>query len=345
MKAGIIGLPGSGKWTVFEVLTRTVVDVARKGESRLGTIAVPDPRVDALSDLYKPQKTTYAQVQYFLPGARNRDGDRPEDQGLLAQVRDCDALICVVRNFGGSGPGAPHPREDVNEINGQLLLADLAVAEKRIERIELTRDKGQRFEPDELAALHTCRAKLEDGVPLRHLPELASSPHLHSYSFLSAKPLLVLVNNGDEDDELPDVGELGMGERCIAMRGRLEHELAQMSEDEAAGFFSEYGITESAMGRVLRESYELLGLASFFTVGEDEVRAWTCRRGDKAPVAAGKIHADMERGFIRMEVMRCDDLLELGSEAAVIKAGKQQIEGKTYEIQEGDIVVVRFNAA
>ncbi len=311
MKAGIIGLPGSGKWTVFEVLTRTVVDVARKGESRLGTIAVPDPRVDALSDLYKPQKTTYAQVQYFLPGARNRDGDRPEDQGLLAQVRDCDALICVVRNFGGGGHGAPHPRADVNEIHGQLLLADLAVAEKRIERIELTRDKGQRFNPEELAALHACRAKLEDAVPLRHLPELASSPHLHSYSFLSAKPLLVLVNNGDEDDGLPDVGELGMGERCIAMRGRLEHELAQMSEDEAAGFFSEYGITESGMGRVLRESYELLGLASFFTVGQDEVRAWTVPAGTPAAEAAGIIHTDLSRGFIRAEVVAYDEAVRM----------------------------------
>ena len=343
MKAGIIGLPGSGKWTVFEVLTRTVVDVARKGEGRLGTIAVPDPRVDALSDLYKPKKTTYAQVQYFLPGARNRDADQSEDQGLLAQVRDCDAVICVVRNFGGSGPGAPHPREDVNEINGQLVLADLAVAEKRIERIELTRDKGQRFEPDELAALHTCRAKLEDGVPLRHLPELASSPHLHSYAFLSAKPLLVLVNNGDEDDELPDVGELGMGERCIAMRGRLEHELAQMSEDEAAGFFSEYGITESAMGRVLRESYELLGLASFFTVGEDEVRAWTIPAGTPAPEAAGVIHTDLLRGFIRAEVVAYNDLMEAGSHQEARKRGRVRLEGKTYPVQDGDLLDVRFS--
>ncbi len=343
MKAGIIGLPGSGKWTVFEVLTQTVVDVARKGESRLGTIAVPDPRVDALSDLYKPQKTTYAQVQYFLPGARNRDGDRSEDQGLLAQVRDCDAIICVVRNFDGSGHGTPTPLEDAREVREQLLLADLAVAEKRIERVELTRQKGQRFDPEELAALHACRAKLEDAVSLRRLPELASSPHLHSYSFLSAKPLLVLVNNGDEDDELPDVGELGMGERCIAMRGRLEHELAQMSEDEAAVFFSEYGITEPAMGRVLRESYEWLGLGSGFTGGAEGGRAWTIPAGTPAAEAAGIIHTDLSRGFIRAEVVAYDDLMAAGSHHEARKRGRVRPEGKTYPVQDGDLLDVRFS--
>jgi len=343
LKAGIIGLPGSGKWTVFEALTQTVVDLAHKGESRIGTIPVPDERLDALSQLYRPKKTTYAQVQYFLPGVRSREVDRSQDQGLLPQVRDCDALIGVVRNFDGNGHGAPRPADDIKTLDEEMVFADLVVAEKRVERIAQERQRGRPFDPEELAVLKACCENLENGTPLRHLPELASSPHLRSYSFLSAKPMLVLFNNHDEDGGLPEVGPVLSREHCAVVRARLEHELAQMSEEDARDFFDEYGIAESAMGRVIRQSYELLGLISFFTVGPDEVRAWTIPAGTPAMDAAGEIHSDLQRGFIRAEVVAYEDLMAAGTHQEARKRGLVRLEGKTYQVQDGDIMDVRFN--
>ena len=275
LKAGIIGLPGSGKWTVFEALTQSCLDVSHKGESRVGTIAVPDERVDVLSGLYQPKKTTRAQVQYFLPGLRNADGERADEAGLYAQVRDCDALIAVARNFAAPGQDAPAPAADVARIDEEMTFADLLVAEKRLERIDLDRQRGRKFDAEELALLTACRESLENGVPLRRRAELAGASQLRSFSFLSAKPMLVLLNNEDDDGSMPDVGDLAERDQCAVIRGRLEHELSQMAEDEAAEFSREFGITESAMGRVIRQTYDLLGLVSFFTVGPDEVRAWS----------------------------------------------------------------------
>jgi GTP-binding protein YchF len=343
LKAGIIGLPGSGKWTVFEALSRTVVDPARKGESRIATVAVPDERVDALSALYKPRKTTYAQVQYFLPGVRGQDVVADREAGAHAQVRDCDALLAVLHNFDGVERGGPTPAKDLQTLDEEMVFADLLVAEKRIERIERERDRNRAYDAEELAVLEACREKLEEGVPLRRVPELAASPHLRSYSFLSAKPLLALANNHDEDGDLPDLGASGERERCAVIRGRLEHELAQMNEDEAAEFSEEYGIADSALGRAIRLSYELLGLVSFFTVGPDEVRAWTVPAGTPADRAAGAIHSDLERGFIRAETVAYGDLVAAGSHAEARKRGLVRLEGKAYEVRDGDIMDVRFS--
>jgi hypothetical protein len=342
LKAGVIGLPGAGKWTVFEALTQSFVDISRKGESRIGTIAVPDRRVDVLSGLYQPKKTTRAQVQYFLPGLRNQEGERPDEAGLYAQARDCDALIAVVRNFAEPGQAAPEPVADVVRIDEEMAFADLVVAEKRLERIEMDRERGRKFDAEELALLTACREALEDGLPLRHRAELAAAPQLRSFSFLSAKPMLVLLNNGDDEGRMPDVGDLAEREQCCVIRGRLEHELSQMSEEEAAEFSLEFGITESAMGRVIRHTYDLLGLVSFFTVGPDEVRAWSIRGGTPAMDAAGSIHSDLSRGFIRAEVVACDDLLTAGSHHEARRQGLVRLEGKTYEVRDGDIVDVRF---
>jgi GTP-binding protein YchF len=343
LRVGIIGAQGSGRRTVFEALTQVFAAPGHTGESRIGTIAVPDDRLDALSELYKPKKTTPAQVQYFLPAVRGQDDDRNQDDGMYAQVRECDALIAVIPNFNGMGHDRAALERNVRKLDEDMVFADLVVAEKRVERIQLERQRGRRFDAQELAALRACCENLERGVPLRRLPELASSPYLRSYSFLSAKPLLLLLNNPDDDGHAPDVGEPSEHERRAVIRGRLEHELAQMPGEEAAEFSQEYGLTESATRRVIRESYELLGLASFFTVGPDEVRAWTIRRGTHAVHAAGEIHSDIARGFIRAEVVAYDDLMESGSHHEARKRGLVRLEKKTYPVQDGDIIDVAFN--
>jgi len=194
-----------------------------------------------------------------------------------------------------------------------------------------------------LADLTACCESLEQQIPLRRRPELASSPYLRSFSFLSARPFLALINNPDDDDEAPGVIEPSEHERCAVIRGRLEHELAQMSSQDAAEFSEEYGLTESATKRVIRESYELLGLISFFTVGPDEVRAWTIRRGTHAVDAADEIHSDISRGFIRAEVVAYDDLTESGSHQEARKRGLVRLEKKTYPVQDGDIIEFAFN--
>jgi ribosome-binding ATPase YchF (GTP1/OBG family) len=321
LRVGIIGAQGSGRRTVFEALTQVFAAPGHTGESRIGTIAVPDDRLDALSELYKPKKTTPAQVQYFLPAVRGQDDDRNQDDGMYAQVRECDALIAVIPNFNGMGHDRAALERNVRKLDEDMVFADLVVAEKRVERIQLERQRGRRFDA----------------------PELASSPYLRSYSFLSAKPLLLLLNNPDDDGHAPDVGEPSEHERRAVIRGRLEHELAQMPGEEAAEFSQEYGLTESATRRVIRESYELLGLASFFTVGPDEVRAWTIRRGTHAVHAAGEIHSDIARGFIRAEVVAYDDLMESGSHHEARKRGLVRLEKKTYPVQDGDIIDVAFN--
>jgi ribosome-binding ATPase YchF (GTP1/OBG family) len=258
-------------------------------------------------------------------------------------VRDCDALIGVIPNFNGMGRDRAAVARRASELDEDMIFADLVVAEKRVERIELERQRGRKFDTQELEALKACCENLERQIPLRRLPDLASSPYLRSYSFLSAKPLLLLLNNPDDDDHVPDLTPTGERERCAVIRGRLEHELAQMSGEDAAEFSREYGLAESATKRVIRESYELLGLISFFTVGPDEVRAWTIVRGTEAVDAAGEIHSDIKRGFIRAEVVAYEDLMAAGSHQEVRKRGLLRLERKAYPVQDGDIMDVAFN--
>lgn len=343
MKSGIIGLPGSGKSTIFEALTRNIIEAGHKEESRIGTIRVPDNRVDVLSDMYKPKKTIYAQVEYFLPGMAGRSKEEKKDQNIWTQVRDCDALIHVVRNFGGYGLEAPTPYNDFLELDQELILADLVVVEKRLERLELDKRRGKKIDPEEMALLHKCLKNLENEIPLRKFPDIASAHVLKGFAFLSAKPMLVLFNNEDEDDRLPDVEDLTSREDCMVIRGKLEQELAQMSDKEAKEFLAEFNITASAMDRVIKHSYELLGLISFFTVGEDEVKAWTIKKETKAVDAAEVIHSDIKKGFIRAEVLSYEDLMDAGSYQQARKKGTVRLEGKTYVVQDGDIINFRFN--
>jgi hypothetical protein len=339
MKLGIIGLPRSGKSTVFQALTHNILPEDHKGETRIGAVRVPDRRVDVLSGMYKPQKSIYAQVEYFLPDVLRQK----QDQKIWTQVRDCDALIHVVRNFGGFGFETPAPFQNLKIIDQELMLNDLVVIENKLENVDQDKHRGKKVDPTELSLLRQCLEALEKETPLRTLPDLASAHLLKGYAFLSAKPMLVLFNNEDDDNDLPDNGDSPPPPNTMVIRGKLEQELAQMSDEDAEDFLTEFNITASAMDRVIQRSYELLGLISFFTIGKDEVRAWTIKSSTPAVEAAGVIHTDMKKGFIRAEVVSFDDLTSAGSYPEARKQGKVRLEGKTYEVQDGDIIEFRFN--
>jgi GTP-binding protein YchF len=343
MKLGIVGLPGSGKSTVFDALTHQMSDQAHKKESRIGTIHVPDVRMDKLRDLYQPKKTIHAQVEYYLPGTGGSVQDTKKEQSIWTQARDCHALIHVIRNFKAFGQETATALKDFQRFDQELILIDLVVVEKRLERLQLDNKRGKNTDPVEVSLLKDCLECLEKEISLRKVPDIATSPLLRGYAFLTAKPMLTLFNNEDEDDQLPDIGDLTDHESCLVIRGKLEQELAQMTEEEAREFLTEFNIKASAMDRVIHRSYEHLGLISFFTVGEDEVRAWTITRKTPADDAAGVIHTDMKKGFIRAEVVAYKDLMASGTYAEARKQGTVRLEGKTYEVQDGDIMEIRFN--
>jgi GTP-binding protein YchF len=334
MKIGVIGLPLAGRSTIFEALTRQGGETLARGEDRTAVVRVPDPRVDALSRMYEPEKTIFAQVEYLLPGQGSQKKDSP-----WLPVKDCDALIHVVRNHGPDRT----PRQDLLAVEQELILADLVQAEKRLERIEADMRRGKKQSAEEQQLLVECKALLEAETPLRRRPELAAAKALRGFAFLTAKPMLIVFNNEETEAGLPEGGADAAGDSCTALRGKIEQELARMSAEDAAEFLKEYGIADSAMDRMIRLSYEVLGLLSFFTVGEDEVRAWTIRRGTPAVEAAGVIHTDIQKGFIRAEVIAYDDLMAAGSTAEARKRGTFRLEGKTYEVADGDIINFRFN--
>ncbi len=344
MKLAIIGLAQSGKATVFQALTGTSLTAGHKNESQIGTIRVPDARVDRLSAIYNPRKTIYAQVEYFLPAARSKADDKKSgQQAYWAQVRDGDALIHCIRNFDAYGAEPPSPADDFRQLEQELILADLVSVEKRLERLELDQKRGKKPDPEEFDLLSRCRHELENERPLRLTPDLASAHKLRGFAFLSAKPQLVLFNNSDEDARLPESAEGLAGVTPLVIRGQLEQELAGMSAEEAGEFLSEFGLEASAADRIIQKSYELMGLISFFTVGEDEVRAWTIPRATTALDAAEVIHSDIKKGFIRAEVLAFDDLVAAGSHGGARKQGTMRLEGKQYEALDGDIIHFRFN--
>ncbi len=343
MKLGIIGPAAAGKTTVFEALTHEFAGPGAKNETRLGTITVPDTRIDTLSEMFKPEKTIYAKVEYLLPGKKEGKKEAGADLNWIQVIRDVDALIVVIRNHAHLGYDKPEPAADFMAIQQELILTDLAAVEKRIERIHADAKRGKGTDKEELELVEKCREALEAERPIRRFPELVGSKLLKGYAMLSAKPVLVLFNNADEDETLPTESGIFSDETCMVIRGKLEHELAQMSREEAAELLEEFNIAASATDRVIRKSYEILGLISFFTVGEDEVRAWTIEKGESALEAAGQIHSDIQKGFIRAEIISYDDLIAAGSMAAAKKAGTFRLEGKTYTVKDGDIINFRFN--
>ncbi len=341
MKLGIIGLPQAGKSTIFRALTGSTPEQLARKEPSIGTVRVPDERVDALARLFKPKKTVYAHLEYLLPQGMKAYGSdgKTGDESPFSEVRPCDALVHVVRNFRQAGGEEPHPQEDIVRLESDLIFADLVVVEKRIERIELDQKRGKKTSDEETKLLGTCLKVLEGESPLRAHPELASAPLLRGYTLLSAKPVLIISNNDDNDDNLP----AGLGDPVCLVRGELEMELARLSEEEAAEFLTAYGIDSSATDRVIRHSCHLLGLVSFFTVVHDEVRCWLIPGHTSALDAAGVIHTDMKQGFIRAEVLAYDDLIAAGGYQQAKKDAKVRLEAKTYTVQDGDVIYFRFN--
>jgi hypothetical protein len=334
-----MGLVGSGRSTIFEALTRTNGSDSRKVEDRIASVKVPDKRVDDLVAMYKPAKITYAKVEYLLP-AFTAGAERKEGSDAFNYVRNCDALLHIVRNFSaGDGPA---PREDFLKLERELIFSDFMGVDKRLERLNSDKAKNKKFDEQELELLTECHKVLEKDAPLRTRPELANAPKLRGYTFMSAKPVLVLFNNDDSDATAPSLDGCFPAGLCEVVRGKLEAELASM-QDEGNELQAGFGISQSAMDRIIQKSYELLGLVSFFTVGEDEVRAWTVRKDSLAPDAAEAIHSDIKKGFIRAEVVSYDHLIRCGSEQEAKRKGLYRLEGKTYIVQDGDIISFRFN--
>jgi hypothetical protein len=307
----------------------------------MATVTVRDERVDLLSSMVKPKKITQAKIEYLLPA--DTGGALGSEGGTWNQVRVCDGLLHVVRNFQTPGGTAPTPEQDFRRLEEEMILSDLSVVEKRIERLESEQKKGKKPDEEELALIRSCREILERGERLRSSPEIATQPLLKGFTFLCAKPEVVIMNNDDEDEDMPrwDAGPEGIP--CIVVRGRLEKDIAAMTPDEAEEFQEAYHIQESALDRVIRTSYAALRRISFFTVISDEVRAWSIPEGTSALHAAGTVHSDMEKGFIRAEVVSYDDLRTHGGFPEAKKAGAVRLEGKEYEVKDGDIIHFRFN--
>jgi ribosome-binding ATPase len=357
MKLGIIGLPQSGKTTLFNALTRgnrPVGQMAGGGrfEVQTAVVAVPDPRVDKLSAMFKPKKTIYAQVTYADIAGLEAESDS-EKSGfsgpLLNQLNTLDAFLHVVRAF--EEPTVPHPAGSVNPerdiatVDGELLLNDMLAVERKLERLNDEAKKGsikdKSLHAQELAIFTKLQQQLAAEKPLRDL-ELTPVEEklLASFGLLTRKPILVVFNTGEEklDPKL-----IAAHPSAVALQGKLEMEIAQLPPEEAADFLKEYGIEEPSLNRMIKLSYDLLGRQSFFTVGEDEVRAWTVSRGATAPEAAGEIHTDLQKGFIRAEVVSYIELTEMGGYAEVKAKGKLRLEGKEYVVQDGDILNIRFS--
>ncbi len=347
MEIGIVGLPGSGKTTIFNALTGSEAEVSAysggKKDPNIAQVKVPDERLDKLSQMYNPKKTSPAIIQYVdLGGGLSAKEEKDSMDAILRLLRPCDALVHVVRCFDFAGQ-APDPQGDFENFEAELLLTDQMIVERRLERMEKELKKGKKGNPKEFELLKKAYELLDAGHALREDEEISSAPELKGYTFLSAKPCIVVLNLGEYADPNQFHINLPEGVSVVKIKGSLEMELSQLDEDEAEMFRQDMGIEEPATYMLIRESYSLLGLISFFTVGEDEVKAWTIKKGTVAQKAAGRIHSDIERGFIRAEVVAFDDLISAGSYQAAQKAGKVRLEGKDYVVQDGDVINFRFN--
>jgi GTP-binding protein YchF len=345
MKIGLVGFGGSGKTTVFNTMTGLDVPVGYGGEVRLGTVRVPDDRIDALVDIFHPKKTTYAEMSFCdVPGEHGSEKKGLSPRGLQ-QIRDQEALCLVLRDFDNPAiEGKPDPAGDLEAFHAECVFADLDIVEKRLERA-----KKERAPAAEIAAFEIAKTTLEADKPLRAIPEAdLDRQFFRGFGLLTDRPLLVAVNRSEDRaaEPMPAGLDARIGELSAAgltLSASVEADIAAMDPADQAEFLRELGLGASALDRFIRTAYGLLDLISFFTVGPDEVRAWTIRRGTKAKRAAGKIHSDLERGFIRAEVIPYDVFMEHGTETAVKAAGKLQVEGQDYVVQDGDIMHIRFN--
>ncbi len=359
LRAALIGLDGNGKTTLFQLMTAARDAPRGKGDVNIGISKVPDARLDRLTAMYNPRKRVPATVEFTDIMGPARTGA----QALVdvAAYKNADALVHVVRAFHDEAvphpSGSVDPARDAQTMEDELILADLGVLERRLERIEKDLKKARTPELDkERDLVNRCRAALEDGRPLRAL-ELTGDDlkRLRGFQLLSAKPLLLVINLDETD--LSTVGasvdkaaaQTGLtaflehaATRAVAVCGKIELEIAQLEGPDATAFLSDLGLTESGLDRVIRASYDLLGYVSFFTVGDDECRAWSIPRDTPAQLAAGEIHSDIARGFIRAEVVAYDALIARGSMAACRDHGEVRLEGKEYIVKDGDIINFRF---
>ena len=366
MQIAIVGLTGSGKTTVFNTLTRGHAETGGYGgvTMNVGVVKVPDERLDRLAEIFKPKKIVHADVTYVdmpapPPSTEGHVGTEELPAEHLARLRDSDALLHVVRAF--EDPSHPHPEgsvdpaRDLERLDLEFILADLSMADRRIERLSTSGRHGTQAEREsnerEERILRRLKEALEAGSPIRDVElEPEDEKQIRGFRFLSQKPVLVLLNVGEND--LPAApalvsniaGSYRHDKALIdALSARIEMELGELEPDEAAVFMEELGIAESGLDRVIGLSYRLLGLVSFLTAGPDEVRAWPIVDGSSAVDAAGVIHTDLARGFIRAETVAYEDLLELGSMAEAKKAGRLRSEGKTYRVRDGDVIEILFS--
>ena len=356
MRLGIIGLPQSGKTTIFNALTGGDEPVgASIGRMEVNTavIDVPDKRVDDLSAMFNPRKTIYAKVTYADVAGLGGAQDKGEISGqLLNQLTQMDGFIEVVRCFESAMVphvhGSVDPMRDIEQMDMEFLLNDQIMVERKLERLADEHKKGggrdKAIIEREIALFERMQDALGESTPLRDITlTLEEETLISGFGFLSRKPLMILFNLGDGQPQ-PEISYDHQRSSMVGLQGKLEMEIGQLSPEDAEMFMAEYGIAELGLSRMIRASYDLLGLLSFFTVGEDEVRAWTVRDGAQAPEAAGEIHTDLEKGFIRAEVITYDDLMACGSMAEGRAKGKLRLEGKQYPVQDGDIISVRFSS-
>lgn len=358
MRLGIIGLPNSGKTTIFNALTRSNRPTAPVSSGKLevftAVVPVPDERIDILSKMYNPRKTIYATITYTdIGGLEKSVGASGISGELRNQLQQVDGFIHVVRVF--EDDTVPHPEvtidpaRDVNTLDSEFLLADLIVIEKRMERLVEELKKGKNVNKQqheaESAVLERFKQQLDNLQPLRDRDVTEDELKLvRGYGLMSLKPMLIIFNTGETNKQPDDIISYPhKNSRLVSLQGRIEAEIAQLEGDDQKMFLDEYGIAEPSASRVIRESYDLMHIQSFFTVGEDEVRAWTIPVGATAQEAAAVIHTDLSRGFIRAEVVPYAELIAAGNMAEVKRLGHMRLEGKEYVVKDGDILNIRAN--
>lgn len=351
MKISVTGKPFVGKTTIFRALTQSSEDLHSIDKPNLGTVKVPDPRIEYFIEVFQPQKTTYAELIFSdLAGFEKAETSLEKRPDTLNQLKTAEALAVICKLFDREAGFSP--AKDMEDWESELLLADLQTIENRLERIDKS-SKGKKnlLNEDEKKLLLTCKENLESGKPLRAL-ELtgAEIKTLSGFQMLSIKPLIIIFNIpegwlGKAEDELPDLAQFKThpNTAITSICGEIELEISQLDENDRKEFMKEMAIAEPGLNKFIRASYDLLGLISFFTVGKDEVKAWTIKKNTDALKAAGEIHSDIERGFIRAEVISYEDFKSCGSLVEGKKRGLVRLEGKKYIVQDGDIINFRFN--